>query len=82
MATRLSSKGQITIPREIRYRKGWRAGTRLIIEDRGSCVVLRPAAPSPTSDLDDLVGCAGYEGPARSLAEMDAAIAQAAGRRR
>ncbi len=32
----------------------------------------------PETTLDDLVGCAGYKGPTRSLEEMEAAIARGA----
>jgi hypothetical protein len=32
----------------------------------------------PEIRLEDLVGCAGYHGPRRSLEEMEAAIAQGA----
>jgi len=56
-----------------------------VVEDHGAYLALKPVAPFPTSDLDHLehlVGCAGYEGPARSLEEMEAAIARGARRRR
>ena len=82
MTTRLSTKGQLIIPREIRARKGWRAGTELVVEDHGAFVALRPAETLPTSNLEDLVGCTGYRGRARTLADMEAAIAKGARRRR
>lgn len=81
MTTRLSTKGQLIIPRAIRARQGWRAGTRVVIEDRGDHVVLRALAEPPRTRLEDLVGCTGYRGRRRSLAEMDAAIARGASRR-
>jgi AbrB family looped-hinge helix DNA binding protein len=81
MTTRLSTKGQLIIPRAIRARQGWRAGTRLMIEDRGDHVVLRGVAEPPRTSLEDLVGCTGYKGPKRSLADMAAAIARGAKRR-
>jgi hypothetical protein len=34
--------------------------------------------PLQETSLEDLVGCAGYEGPIRSLEDMEAAIARAA----
>jgi AbrB family looped-hinge helix DNA binding protein len=82
MITRLSTKGQLIIPRGIRTKKGWRAGTELVVEDHGGFVALRPAQVLPATELDDLVGCTGYRGPARSLADMEAAIAKGARRRR
>jgi AbrB family looped-hinge helix DNA binding protein len=80
--TRLSTKGQLIIPQEIRKRHGWTAGTELLVEDHGDSVILRRAEDLPTTTLDDLVGCAGYKGPALSLEEMDAGIARGARERR
>jgi AbrB family looped-hinge helix DNA binding protein len=80
--TRLSSKGQVIIPKAVRDARGWRAGQELIVEDRGDAVALRPARPFPPTTVDDLVGCTGYAGPRLSLEEMDAAIAEEARTRR
>jgi AbrB family looped-hinge helix DNA binding protein len=80
--TRLSTKGQLIIPKEIRERHGWRAGTELFVEDHGDSVVLRGALDLPVTTLEDLVGCAGYKGPALSLKDMDAGIARGARERR
>ena len=76
--TRVSSKGQVVIPRKVRAGHGWSAGTVLEIEERGDCIVLRPLPRLPKTTLDDLIGCTGYKGPRRSLEEMDAAIAKGA----
>ncbi len=77
-ATRLSTKGQLIIPKDMRERHGWMPGTRLVVEDQGDCVVLRLADDLPETSLDELIGCTGYRGPARSLADMEAAIAKGA----
>lgn len=78
MTTRLSTKGQLIIPKEIRDRHGWTAGVELAIEDRDGCVVIRRAADLPETSLEELVGCTGYHGPRRSLEEMAAGIAEGA----
>lgn len=78
MTTRLSTKGQLIIPKEIRDRYGWEAGVELEIEDQGDHVVIRRAESMPETTLEELVGCAGYQGPRRSLADMEAAIAKGA----
>jgi AbrB family looped-hinge helix DNA binding protein len=80
--TRLSTKGQLIIPKEIRERHGWTAGMELTVEDHGNSVVLRRAEDLPVTTLEDLVGCAGYRGPSRSLKEMEDAIARGARERR
>ncbi len=82
MLTRLSTKGQLIIPKEIRERHGWRPGSEIEVEDRHDAVVLRPARAAPRATLEDLVGCTGYDGPRRSLAEMEEAIARGARERR
>lgn len=76
--THLSTKGQLIIPKEIRDRHGWKAGSQLILEDRGSEVILRSSVSVPRTTLHDLLGCTGYTGPRRSLEEMEQAIARGA----
>jgi AbrB family looped-hinge helix DNA binding protein len=71
---RLSTKGQIVIPREMRARHHWESGTELIIEDRGDALVLRVAKPFDLTHVEDGLGCTGYRGPAKTLEEMDAGI--------
>jgi AbrB family looped-hinge helix DNA binding protein len=80
--TRVSSKGQVVIPSGVRVGHGWTAGTILEIEDRGDCIVLRPLPRLARTTLAELAGCTGYRGPAKSIEEMDAAIAKAARRSR
>jgi AbrB family looped-hinge helix DNA binding protein len=79
---RLSTKGQLVIPKEIRERHGWSPGIELVLEDLGDRVVLREIRNLPETRLEDLVGCTGYRGPARTLKEMEAGIAEGARRSR
>lgn len=76
--TRLSSKGQVVLPKEIRERLYWGKGTELEADVEGQAVVLRPVAVGGCTTLDDLVGCIAYEGPPVTLAEMDAGVESAA----
>ena len=78
MTSRLSTKGQLIIPKQVRERHGWRTGTELEIEDHDDCVVVRLADAAPETTLEELFGCTGYEGPRRSLEDMEAAIAKGA----
>ena len=42
--TRLSSKGQVIIPKAVRERQGWQPGTELEVEDQGDVrAAARPA---------------------------------------
>ncbi len=61
--TRLSSRGQIVIPKSIREAHNWTAGQEFEIVDSGHTVVLRPKKPFPETTLDEVVGCANYDGP-------------------
>lgn len=81
-AVRLSTKGQLVVPKEIRERHGWSSGVELVFEDFGDKVVLREIQDVPETRLEDLIGCTGYRGPARTLQEMEAGIAEGARRRR
>ncbi len=81
--SRLSTKGQLVVPKEIRERHGWTAGVELVFEDLGSDrVVLRRLGDLPATRLEDLIGCTGYRGPAKSLEEMEAGVALGARRSR
>lgn len=76
--TRISSKGQVVLPKAVRDRQGWPAGTELEVESRGDLVVLRPVRTIPRTTLEEVVGCIPYDGPPVSIDEMDAAVEQAA----
>lgn len=72
--TKLSSKGQVVLPREIRESHHWRAGTQFTIEELDDGVVLRETPAVKPSRLEDVVGCLGVRGKPKSLAQMDKAI--------
>ncbi|MDQ2962698.1 MAG: AbrB/MazE/SpoVT family DNA-binding domain-containing protein [Pseudomonadota bacterium] len=74
--TRLSSKGQLVLPKAIRDADDWTEGTEFIVERVPEGVLLRPVRTLPPTRLDDVIGSAGYRGPARSLADMERAIAK------
>lgn len=74
-STRISSKGQIVPPKEIRERRPWTAGTQLEVEDRPDGVLLRVRPADRPKTWRDLVGMLKSDGPAPSVEEMNAAIA-------
>lgn len=80
-STKLSTKGQVVIPKGMRDRLGWSDGATLDVQDIEGCVVLRLAGGIPATSVDDLVGCANYDGPRKTLQEMEQAIAAGAGER-
>jgi AbrB family looped-hinge helix DNA binding protein len=77
MKIRLSKRGQLTIPKKIRERHGWGPGVDLEIRNRGTHIEVRSAREDfPETTLEELIGCTGYEGPAHTIEEMNASIAE------
>lgn len=78
--TRLSSRGQVSIPKVLRGRLHLQPGQEFTIESTADgALLLHPAKPALGAvTLDQVVGCLRYAGPAKTLEEMDAAIAQGA----
>ena len=79
--TRLSTKGQIVLPRSIRTSRAWTPGTEFTVEETGGGVLLRPSAPFPETTLDSVVGCLQSNRRARTIAQMDAAMKREVKRR-
>ena len=74
--TRLSTKGQIILPKNIRDARAWGPGREFTVEETREGVLLRPSRPFPRTSLDEVVGCLKYKGKPAALADMDAAIAR------
>lgn len=79
--TRLSSKGQVVLPKSVREAHGWAAGTEFVVESTADGVRLRAKAPFPQTILSQVFGSVSYAGPAKSLEEMDRGVRAAVGRR-
>lgn len=73
--TKLSSKGQVILPKAIRSAHDWRPGLEFVAEDTDEGVLLRPLKPCTSVRLEEVIGCVGYTGPVRTVEEMDEAIA-------
>ena len=80
--TKLSSKGQVVLPRSIRSARNLQPGAEFAVEDTPEGVLLRPLKPFPPTRVKEVFGSAGYCGPSLSLAQMDAAVAAEAKKRR
>lgn len=73
--TKLSTKGQIVLPKEVRDALGLASGTEFEIEIHDGTVLLRPIRKTT---VDDLHGMLPWSGSAKSLEEMEQAIARGA----
>jgi AbrB family looped-hinge helix DNA binding protein len=74
LTTTVSTKGQVILPKAIRERLQWPAGTRLEVELTGDGVLFKAAPLFPPTRSEDVFGMLQHRGPPVSLAEMDAGI--------
>jgi len=79
----LSSKGQFVLPKSIRDLHHWDTGTRFVVIDRGSEVVLKPATPVAPTEFESPDSRPVHISPVKrlSLADMDRAIAAEASKK-
>lgn len=54
--TRLSSKGQVIIPKALRSTHHWEPGLELMVIDTGDGLLLKPKAPFAPSKLSEVSG--------------------------
>lgn len=54
--TKLSSKGQVIIPKAVRNIHQWQVGLELMVIDLGDGVLLKPKAPFQETILSDVAG--------------------------
>ena len=54
--TKLSSKGQVIIPKAVRSARRWEAGQELLVIDTDEGVLLMPKAPFEATRLGDVAG--------------------------
>lgn len=78
--TRLSSKGQVIIPKALRTSQHWEAGLELVVTDTGDGLLLKPKAPFPASELAEVAGLFKSRVQPRTEAEIAAALKRAARR--
>lgn len=74
--TKLSSKGQVIIPKHLRSIYHWHTGQELSVIDTGDGILFRANTPFSDTSLDDVAGCLAYQGEAKSIEEMEHAINQ------
>ncbi|MEO8660854.1 MAG: AbrB/MazE/SpoVT family DNA-binding domain-containing protein [Bryobacteraceae bacterium] len=72
--TRLSTKGQIVLPKHIRASRDWGPGMEFSVEETVDGILLRPASRFPRTNLEDVAGCLRTHLEPSTLAQMKAAI--------
>lgn len=75
--TKLSSKGQVIIPKHIRESHRWDTGLELqVIEFEGG-ILLKPKAPFEQTNIADVAGCLQYSGPKKTDENIQEVMKQA-----
>jgi AbrB family looped-hinge helix DNA binding protein len=72
--TRLSTKGQVILPKSVRDSRAWLPGTKFAVEETPEGVLLRPLRRLPETRLEDVVGCLKYTGRPKTISQMKQGI--------
>jgi AbrB family looped-hinge helix DNA binding protein len=81
--TKMSSRGQVVIPEEIRDRLGLREGSQFVVVGEKDVVILKAISPPPMEEFDQLVSEARKQARLAQLKRSDIAraIAEVRGRK-
>jgi AbrB family looped-hinge helix DNA binding protein len=81
--TKLSSRGQVVIPKEIRNRLGLEAGAQFVVVGEGDVVVLKALKPPKIADFKALLDSAQETAREAGLTpdDVDRAIREARGKK-
>ena len=79
LQSKLSTKGQVIIPKPLRTAHNWQAGQRLQFIDTPDGILVKsdPATFKQTS-IEQVAGCLQYKGKAKSITKMNEVIAMKA----
>ncbi|MCK4506592.1 MAG: AbrB/MazE/SpoVT family DNA-binding domain-containing protein [Candidatus Aegiribacteria sp.] len=69
--TRMSSKGQIVIPEEIRKALHLKTGTRFVVLGEGDVVVLKTITPPSVDEFDEIIMRARREASKAGIEQKD-----------
>ena len=81
LTTVVSTKGQVILPKAIRRALRWEPGTRLVVERTPQGVLLKPEPAFAETRPQDVFGCLAWDGPPKSLPDMQAGVLAEARRR-
>jgi bifunctional DNA-binding transcriptional regulator/antitoxin component of YhaV-PrlF toxin-antitoxin module len=78
--TRISDKGEITLPEAVLERQHWDAGTDIIVEETPDGVLLKKKPIFAPTKPEDVFGMLKYKGKPKTIAEMNRGILEEAKR--
>ena len=73
--TKMSSKGQVVIPEEIRQALGLKAGSKFVVVGEGDVVILKMITPPSMSEFDDIIQEARRQARQAGMKRSDVAAA-------
>lgn len=79
--TKLSTKGQVILPKTIRDAHRWNPGTEFLVQEVHDGVLLRPVKLFPPARFEEVAGCLHYTGRPKTVEQMHRAIAKEVKRR-
>ena len=81
--TKMSSKGQVVIPEDVRKRLNLKAGTQFVVVGDNDVVILKAITPPSMDEFDDLITDVRRKAKFAGLKKSDVedAIAEARGRK-
>jgi AbrB family looped-hinge helix DNA binding protein len=80
--TRMSSKGQVVIPEDIRNRLKLKSGSRFVVVGKDDVIILKTIAPPAMTEFDQLVSEARKQAQKAGLTPADISAAVKKVRRR
>ena len=80
--TRMSSKGQVVIPEDVRTRLGLSAGVQFIVMGENDVVILKTISPPSMDDFDGIIRRARWQARAAGMkpADITKAVSKVRGR--
>jgi AbrB family looped-hinge helix DNA binding protein len=77
LTTKVSTEGQVMLPKAVRDRRDWTTGTELVVEDTPEGVLLKEAPAFAPTAQGAAFGILKYTGKPKTIEEMDAALLEA-----
>ncbi len=74
ITTKISSKGQVVLPKSLRDLIRWAPGTKLAVELKNNMVCLIPLNPFPPTTVEQVQASINYKGKKKTLADMDKGV--------
>lgn len=69
--TKLSSKGQIIIPKWLRDAYRWEPGLEFVVIDTGEGILLKPSRPFEPTTIEEVAGSLPSAGKSRTVEELE-----------